>query len=103
MSTERPWHTKAREMRAEGATYTTIAAALDMSEVTICRFFNPAYKARQVEHSNTWHQRREATDPAYKERRKGYRQKYAKRQRAYRVAAETGVPVEQVWAEWGVA
>jgi hypothetical protein len=107
MTTERPWHARAREMRANGATYMSIAAALDLSEVTICRFFNPDYKLRQMQLANERVKRAMQTDPAFAARRRAADAasavKRRKRRRAYEVAAAAGVPVEQVWAEWGVA
>ena len=102
MTAERPWHAKAREMRAEGASYRTIGAACGVTHQVIARFLNEEYRKRYHRYRSDRRRQRLATDPAYREYLRAYRKRRYIIEYARAEAAETGRPVEELYAAWGV-
>jgi hypothetical protein len=104
---ERPWHTKAREMRAEGASYRTIGLACGVSRSTAARLLDRNFAKRQDVARYQRLLRRLNNDPAYRD---AYRAEQKRRYKVRRIrvyarqeAAETGKPVAEIYDAWGVA
>jgi hypothetical protein len=102
----RPWHAKARELRAAGVSINKTAAACDISVTQLKRFLYPHYKAKQMECAAIRRQDRLTYDPAYREHcrqlhinnaRLARRRKDAKCE-----AYDTGRKYEDVCAAWEI-
>lgn len=100
------WHDEALRLKSQGLSSTRIAVLVGRSTVVVHRFLSPEYGRKQREYVNKRTAERKAADPAFRARRAELNRAAAKRSRirkaARQEAAETGVPVEQVYEKWGV-
>ncbi|WP_156647641.1 hypothetical protein [Methylobacterium sp. Leaf87] len=103
---EQPWHAKAREMLAAGATHTVTSAACGISTTTLARFTSPAYRAAQQKKSVERNRERYATDPEFRARaletNRERRRRWRLRKDAKCEAYDSGRRYEDVCAAWDI-
>lgn len=103
---EQPWHAKAREMLAAGATLVATSEACGVSKTTLTRLTSPAYRAAQQKKSVERNRERYANDPEFRARaletQKERRRRWRLRKDAKCEAYDTGRRYEDVCADWDI-
>jgi len=97
------WHDEARRLVEIGVSKSLTARKLGVDRKQVEKLFNPAYAERCKLYQKRRRAERLATDPGYREKCRAWVKRSRIRKAARDEAAETGVPVEQVYERWGVA
>jgi hypothetical protein len=90
-------------LRAQGLTYAQIGRDVGVSSTCVKYRLNPVYRERAL----SYREKRYHAEPEYRElvlgKLKAKRGWHYLRKQARDEAKETGEPVEQIYARWGVA